>query len=296
MLVSKIKSIDNGRVLTGDSYVKNQDYSHMSTEALEQMLDTLPARGEAMRPVIEAIKAELAKRDKKNTKDAQTYQYKGYEITTRGDTYLLYKNGMYVVSAESLKEAKDIVDSYVKDDFSPEARKAAIEARRAKAKGMMKSKGSKGSSRIHPPKTDGIQVPKEEKPVDYGAVAELLKEKYGEEKGAKVYEDLIDNPGSSKGLHFVIGNKIVAEKIAMMKELGETGKPHNYLYSDLYKDYRNKIERSKAVNDGTFKELQGKLEKQGHSVESAKKIAAYIGRKKYGVEGFAKKSAAGRKK
>lgn len=45
-----------------------------------------------------------------------------------------------------------------------------------------------------------------------------------------------------------------------------------------------------------FKKLTEKLEHKGNSAESAKKIAAYIGRKKYGAKGMAKKAAAGRAK
>lgn len=45
-----------------------------------------------------------------------------------------------------------------------------------------------------------------------------------------------------------------------------------------------------------FAELQHALEKKGHSSASAKAIAAYAGRKKYGAKGMAKKAAAGRRK
>jgi hypothetical protein len=45
-----------------------------------------------------------------------------------------------------------------------------------------------------------------------------------------------------------------------------------------------------------FKQLEEKLEKKGNSAESAKKIAASIGDKKYGKAGMAKKAAAGRAK
>lgn len=45
-----------------------------------------------------------------------------------------------------------------------------------------------------------------------------------------------------------------------------------------------------------FNKLTGQLEKKGYSEESAKAIAASIGRKKYGAKGMAKKAAAGRKK
>lgn len=44
-----------------------------------------------------------------------------------------------------------------------------------------------------------------------------------------------------------------------------------------------------------FDELRDKIEKQGKSKDVATKIAAAIGRKKYGNEGMAKKAAAARK-
>lgn len=45
-----------------------------------------------------------------------------------------------------------------------------------------------------------------------------------------------------------------------------------------------------------FKKLVEKLVREGHSEESAKRIAAYIGMKKYGKSGMAAKAAAGRRK
>lgn len=45
-----------------------------------------------------------------------------------------------------------------------------------------------------------------------------------------------------------------------------------------------------------FKGLTNKLEKQGKSPESAKKIAAAIGRKKYGNTKMSKMAAAGKKR
>ncbi|MGH7441929.1 MAG: hypothetical protein ACREKE_04560 [bacterium] len=44
-----------------------------------------------------------------------------------------------------------------------------------------------------------------------------------------------------------------------------------------------------------FKKLVGKLKKRG-GVKHPKALAAYIGRKKYGKKGMAKKAAAGRRK
>ncbi len=45
-----------------------------------------------------------------------------------------------------------------------------------------------------------------------------------------------------------------------------------------------------------FKQLSKKIQKEGHSKESADAIAASIGRKKYGKAWMAKKAAAGRAK
>lgn len=45
-----------------------------------------------------------------------------------------------------------------------------------------------------------------------------------------------------------------------------------------------------------FQKLCDKLEKKGYSRESAVRIAASCGRKKYGAEGMAKKAAASRER
>ncbi len=45
-----------------------------------------------------------------------------------------------------------------------------------------------------------------------------------------------------------------------------------------------------------FKKLVSNLQRKGKSKDSAQKIAAYIGRKKYGKSKMAKMSAAGRRK
>lgn len=88
------------------------------------------------------------------------------------------------------------------------------------------------------PKTENICVPTVDRPLDYGAVNELLKEKYGNVRGEQSYQSLCDNPG--KGVHFVIGTKIVAEKQAMMYDLGKSGSPDNHHYQGLYKLWINR--------------------------------------------------------
>lgn len=47
---------------------------------------------------------------------------------------------------------------------------------------------------------------------------------------------------------------------------------------------------------GRFKQLTNKLEKQGNSAQSAKAIAASIGRKKYGDKKMSQMAAKGRKR
>jgi hypothetical protein len=56
------------------------------------------------------------------------------------------------------------------------------------------------------------------------------------------------------------------------------------------------VAKGPGPGSGRFKRLQNKLMKQGHSKESAAKIAAYIGRKKYGAKQMAKWAAQGRKR
>ncbi len=45
-----------------------------------------------------------------------------------------------------------------------------------------------------------------------------------------------------------------------------------------------------------FAKLVAQLQRKGHSAESARRIAASIGRKKYGAKAMARKAAAGRRK
>jgi len=74
------------------------------------------------------------------------------------------------------------------------------------------------SPRMQIIKTEGEQLRGSERPLDYGHVNELLREKYGDERGNKQYEKLIDAPG--RGVHFVVGTKIQMEKVAMAKAVG----------------------------------------------------------------------------
>ena len=54
--------------------------------------------------------------------------------------------------------------------------------------------------------------------------------------------------------------------------------------------------KPKLGSGARFKALEGKLENKGYNAESAAKIAASIGRRKYGAKKMAKLSAQGRKK
>lgn len=53
---------------------------------------------------------------------------------------------------------------------------------------------------------------------------------------------------------------------------------------------------TKPGGGGRFSKMVDSLEKKGKSADSAKAIAASIGRKKYGDSGMAKMAAAGRKR
>lgn len=53
--------------------------------------------------------------------------------------------------------------------------------------------------------------------------------------------------------------------------------------------------KAKLGSGARFKALEGKVEKEGYSAESAKKIAASVGRKKYGASRMSKMAAKGRK-
>lgn len=48
--------------------------------------------------------------------------------------------------------------------------------------------------------------------------------------------------------------------------------------------------------ESKFKKMEHHVEREGHSETSARKIAAAIGRRKFGKKGMAKKAAAGRKR
>lgn len=55
------------------------------------------------------------------------------------------------------------------------------------------------------------------------------------------------------------------------------------------------MKKPKLGSGGRFKALTSKLEKKGKSPESAKKIAAAVGIKKYGIKKMSNMAAKGRK-
>lgn len=86
--------------------------------------------------------------------------------------------------------------------------------------------------RMKRPDVSNCHVSSSLRPVDYGACNELLKEKYGNDRGQKSYEGMIDAPNS--GIFFVVGAEIVKEKMVMMAALGKYGLPENHHYQGLY--------------------------------------------------------------
>lgn len=60
--------------------------------------------------------------------------------------------------------------------------------------------------------------------------------------------------------------------------------------------YGYRAKGGEVHGNSKFQKMVGKLERKGNNKESATKIAASIGRKKYGAEGMAKKAAASRRR
>lgn len=135
------------------------------------------------------------------------------------------------------------------ETWSDAARAASAAARRKAGKGLparqaaaraayRKAGGTAvGSGRMKAPKTDNIHLSSHERPIDYGHVHELMMEKYGKGRGNRMYMRMIDNPSSSRGLHFVVGTKIQKEKRAMMSKLGRSGSLDSHSYRSLYYDW-----------------------------------------------------------
>ena len=171
-----------------------------------------------------------------------------------------------------LKEGSEPSGSEEKKAWSPEARAAAAAARAKKGGVKEEVAGPKHSlsdveiaentpnstkvsrtieveGRLSPPPTENVRLLGDEKPVDYGAVHDLLKEKYGEKRGEQSYQSMAEHPNAARGLHFVVGNKIALEKKAMMKLLGKTGNLEDHHYQGLYKLWRSKQGETKPLPD-----------------------------------------------
>jgi len=86
----------------------------------------------------------------------------------------------------------------------------------------------------------GISLSGERKVIDYGHVCSLMQQKYGKIRGEAAYMAMIDNPSANRGLHFLVGQKIQREKIAMMMTLDKFGDPDNHHYQGLYQLYMNR--------------------------------------------------------
>jgi len=85
--------------------------------------------------------------------------------------------------------------------------------------------------RMKVPNTKGESVPTHQRPLDYGHARELIQEKYGNKRGARMYDSMVDGPSARI---FQAGTKIVAEKRAMMFHLGKEGSPASHHYQGLH--------------------------------------------------------------
>jgi hypothetical protein len=81
---------------------------------------------------------------------------------------------------------------------------------------------------------DSMSLSSSERPIDYGHCCEIIQDKYGVERGLKMYESMIDLPQASNGLHFVAAEKIQKEKKAMHRLLNLVGTFTVFTYEDLY--------------------------------------------------------------
>lgn len=88
-----------------------------------------------------------------------------------------------------------------------------------------------------PAGADDERLEPRNKVIDYGHVNDLLKEKYGPDRGEKSYQDMANAPNVNKGLHFVVGQNIQKEKQAMMRALGKHGPAENHDYQGLHTLY-----------------------------------------------------------
>lgn len=60
-----------------------------------------------------------------------------------------------------------------------------------------------------------VSLNTDERPIDYGHCREILIDKYGADRGEKMYDGMIDMPGNSSARFFVVAEKILREKKAL---------------------------------------------------------------------------------
>lgn len=85
--------------------------------------------------------------------------------------------------------------------------------------------------RMKAPKTDGVSLYSSERPVDYGHCCELMVEKYGQVRGLRAYEALIDR---ADAVHFSIATRIQMEKRVMLNNLKLSGRIADWTYQQLW--------------------------------------------------------------
>jgi ribosomal protein L19E len=73
-----------------------------------------------------------------------------------------------------------------------------------------------------------------ERPLDYGHCKEIMQDKYGVERGDKMYDDMIGMSGNSSARFFVVATQILREKRAMMRRLNLHGELDSKTYEELY--------------------------------------------------------------
>jgi hypothetical protein len=72
-------------------------------------------------------------------------------------------------------------------------------------------------SRMVRPKTDGIKLTPNQRPLDYGHCSMILVGKYGKERGEKYYEDITLNGTNAI---WIVAQEIQKEKVKMLNDLG----------------------------------------------------------------------------
>lgn len=71
-------------------------------------------------------------------------------------------------------------------------------------------------------------------PIDYGHCGEIMRDKYGNERGQKMYDEMVEMSGNASARFFVVATQILREKRAMMNLLGLHGDLDSKSYEELY--------------------------------------------------------------